>query len=157
MSDGELSAGVGYPVGDLDGVKIMFLHYETFEEAEQAWQRRVARIDFGKLLFVCTARDDLSKVSSGESGHFETRHLEQFRRMAYPRLLLTNSLGKDEPFAVVPARDRVEDLHSWLPLARTLSGKRLRKSPSRFRDRTAATAPTKIAAARGAHERSVAA
>jgi hypothetical protein len=125
--DDELSARLGYPVGDLSGVKIMFLHYATFEEAAEAWQRRVRRINYDKVLFICTARDDIESVSPESDRTFDADHLAHFRALKYPRVLFTNSIGKDEPFAVVPpARYRVEDLHSWLPLARTLTGKHIR-------------------------------
>ena len=113
--DTALSAQFGYPVGDLAGVKLMFQHYETFDEAVEAWRRRIARINYDKLLFVCAVRDE-----------FDDAHLNHFRALSHRRLLLTNSFGKDERFAAKPAAAyRVEDLHSWRPLARTLSAKRL--------------------------------
>jgi hypothetical protein len=124
--DDELSARLGYPVGDLSGVKIMFLHYATFEEAAASWARRVKRINYDKVLFICTARDDLESVSPESDGTFDADHLASFRALNYPRVLFTNSIGTDEPFAIAPpSRYHVEDLHSWLPLARTMTARHI--------------------------------
>lgn len=113
--DDALSIQFGYPVGDIAGIKLMFQHYETFGDAVAAWQRRVERIKHSNLLFVCAARDE-----------FDSDHLKHLRALPYRRLLLTSSIGKNESFAVAPpAAYRVEDLHSWRPLALTLSSKKL--------------------------------
>lgn len=129
VCDDTLSAQFGHPVGDIDGIKIMFLHYSTFEQAVAAWRRRVKRINLDQLLLVCVARDDLRRVLPyGSHGTFTVEHLEHFRALPYPRLLLTNTVGREEPFAVVPpTADKVEDLHSWLPLSRALGGTRIRQ------------------------------
>lgn len=47
-----------YPIGEISGgVKIHFLHYNTFEEARSAWMRRRGRIDFNNLYVVLVERD----------------------------------------------------------------------------------------------------
>lgn len=33
-----------YPIGDLDGLKIRFVHYKSFEEAKQKWEKRARRL-----------------------------------------------------------------------------------------------------------------
>lgn len=55
-----------YPIGKLGDIEIFFLHYSNEEEALKKWNRRVARINWDKLLVKfndqngCT-RDDLKK------------------------------------------------------------------------------------------------
>ncbi len=46
----DVSGKSSYPIGLLnDSIKIHFLHYANFEEAIDAWNRRVRRIDFSNL------------------------------------------------------------------------------------------------------------
>ena len=42
---------VSYPIAFLGDLQINFLHYSTFEEAEAAWERRKARINWDNLYF----------------------------------------------------------------------------------------------------------
>ena len=46
----DISGKSSYPIGLLGGsIRIHFLHYANFEEAKEAWNRRVRRIDFSNL------------------------------------------------------------------------------------------------------------
>lgn len=40
-----------YPIGKLDDIEIMFLHYHTLDEAREKWIRRCKRIKWDKLIF----------------------------------------------------------------------------------------------------------
>lgn len=63
--DHALSEIYGYPVGDICGVKLMFQHYKSFEEASSKWVRRARRINSNNILVICTDRDgfDLSEYA----------------------------------------------------------------------------------------------
>ena len=51
----EQSSGKSYPVGvGYLGVKIHFLHYSTFDEAIEKWNRRKARVDPGNMALMFT-------------------------------------------------------------------------------------------------------
>lgn len=39
-----------YPIGVLDDIEIVFLHYKSEEEAREKWNRRKARINWDKLI-----------------------------------------------------------------------------------------------------------
>lgn len=39
------------PIGKLDDIEIMFLHYESEEEAEEKWNRRKARINWNNIVY----------------------------------------------------------------------------------------------------------
>ena len=39
------------PIGKLGDVEIMFLHYPTFEEAKEKWDRRKQRINYDKIIY----------------------------------------------------------------------------------------------------------
>ncbi len=51
------TASEPYPVGMLDDVKIHFVHYNTEREAIDIWNRRRARINYDRMLFVMTDKD----------------------------------------------------------------------------------------------------
>ena len=46
-----------YPIGQLDGLEIHFMHYESEDDAKQKWDRRAARVNFDNLIFMFTDRD----------------------------------------------------------------------------------------------------
>lgn len=46
-----------FPVGDLYGCKIYFMHYTDFEGAVQKWRERCARINKNAMYFMMTDRD----------------------------------------------------------------------------------------------------
>lgn len=48
-----------YPVGELRGIRINFIHYKSFEEAVKEWEERKRRIKWNNLFIVGTARGDL--------------------------------------------------------------------------------------------------
>lgn len=48
-------ADMGYPVGiSLDGIRIYFQHYKTFDEAIEKWNIRKNRINHSKIVFLLT-------------------------------------------------------------------------------------------------------
>lgn len=40
-----------YPIGCLGDVEIHFLHYDSFEEAKEKWERRTKRINYDRILY----------------------------------------------------------------------------------------------------------
>ena len=51
MSDPIEAAKMGYSVGRLSGIKILFQHYVSFSAAKSAWDKRVARVILDKVFF----------------------------------------------------------------------------------------------------------
>lgn len=55
-----------YPIGKLNDIEIMFLHYENEKDAKEKWDRRCKRINWNKLIFkfndqnLCTEKDVLA-------------------------------------------------------------------------------------------------
>jgi hypothetical protein len=60
VNDSAEAERMGYPVGRLNGVKVMFQHYPTFEVAKADWERRAARVVLDKAFFLMTDRDGFS-------------------------------------------------------------------------------------------------
>lgn len=46
-----------YPIGNLNGIKIHFMHYTTFDEAKRKWEERKHRINYNNLFIIFTDRD----------------------------------------------------------------------------------------------------
>ena len=53
----KLESDVPYPTGMLDDIKIMFMHYPTFEEGVEKWNERKKRINWENLFIVGTEKD----------------------------------------------------------------------------------------------------
>lgn len=78
IHDLDESERLGYPVGRLADVRILFLHYPTFAEALEKWKRRIERLDLTKILLVHTDREATQE------------NLEAFDSLPYPKLLFVS-------------------------------------------------------------------
>lgn len=74
----QLHWGEEYPVGTLGDVEIHFMHYKTCREARESWQRRVNRINYDKILVLCTDRDG-----------FNDDTYALWKQVPYPKILFT--------------------------------------------------------------------
>lgn len=68
---------VSHPVGMLDDVQILFVHYKTFAEAKEKWEERSKRINFDRIFVMATDRDGM------------TNCMEQFDRIPYKKVMYT--------------------------------------------------------------------
>lgn len=80
----------GVIVGELDDIKLYFLHYHQEEEAKEKWNIRKNRILKENIFVICTDRDG-----------FDQKCFEDFRKIKYPKVLITrNEDWKDEEFVI---------------------------------------------------------
>ena len=63
---------ITYPVGQLDDILLFFMHYDTFAEAQNAWKRRVKRVDLNNVYIVMTDKDGCTY-----------EHIKQFDALPY--------------------------------------------------------------------------
>ena len=70
--------GEEYPIGMLDDVEIHFMHYETCQEAKEAWDKRKMRINWDKIFVVATDRNKFDDVV-----------FENWKKVPYPKILFT--------------------------------------------------------------------
>ncbi len=83
--DIQMKWGLDYPLGTLDDITVHFMHYETCEEAKNAWNRRKERINREKIVVFCTDMEE-----------FDDEVYEQWKQIAYPKVLFTaNEKYKD--------------------------------------------------------------
>ena len=67
-----------YPVGRLGDIEVHFVHYNSWQEAKAAWERRKARVNWDRILILSTDRDG-----------FDEQVFEQWKALPYPKLLFT--------------------------------------------------------------------
>ena len=78
-------------VGRLGDVEIVMLHYPTFAEAKEKWERRAKRIRWDNLL-----------VKYSDQNEFEPEDFEVFRRLPFAnKLFLTTNPDYKSDFTVV--------------------------------------------------------
>lgn len=79
-----------YPVGLLGDIEIHFMHYNTCREAKEAWLRRCGRINWRRIVVLCTDRDGYTE------GAFA-----RWQQIRYPKLLFTaNQVFASHPDSV---------------------------------------------------------
>ena len=71
--------GPEFPIGDLQDIKIYFMHYKTPEEALAKWEERKKRISKDKIFVIMVDRNG-----------FDDQDFENFKKIKYPKFLLTN-------------------------------------------------------------------
>lgn len=71
---------VPYPVGKLgNDVEVRFVHYKSFEDAKKKWEKRTRRINYKKILIMCTDRDGMNLPEC----------IERFDKLAYPKIMFS--------------------------------------------------------------------
>lgn len=68
---------LGFPVGDLIGLKLLFMHYRSFEEAREKWMKRARLVDLARVVLVFCDRGGASEED-----------LTRFDGLAHPKILL---------------------------------------------------------------------
>lgn len=71
--------GTKFPVGVLGDIKLYFMHYDNTEEALKKWEERKARINKNRIFVIMVDRNGLSD-----------KDFEDFKKIKYPKFLLTN-------------------------------------------------------------------
>lgn len=84
-------SGKEYPIGELEFSKgtidIHFLHYNSFEQAQQKWCERCKRVDKDRMVLLFS-----------DQNNCETEHIERFNRLQYPKLLFVGKKENAERF-----------------------------------------------------------
>lgn len=72
-------------VGRLDDIKINFVHYKSFEEAYEKWNRRKVRINFDNMI-----------VKYSDQNEFNDNDYEVFSKLEYKKIFITSNLKYKE-------------------------------------------------------------
>lgn len=68
---------VSHPVGKLDDVEALLVHYNSVDEAREKWRERAKRVNFDKILIMATDRDGM------------VDWMERFDRLPYKKIMFT--------------------------------------------------------------------
>ena len=95
--------GEEYPIGYLDDVAIYFQHYKSCSEAVKKWEERKQRINWNKIVVLCS---DMEK--------FSEEVFSEWKTISFPKLLFTAIHHDDDItelyFSEYEQRGKVEDL-----------------------------------------------
>ena len=81
----KLESDVPYPTGMLDDIKIMFMHYPTFEEGVEKWNERKKRINWDNLFIMGTDKDGCT---------YET--IQRFEKLPYKNKVIFTHINYPE-------------------------------------------------------------
>lgn len=92
-----------FPIGKLDDVEVMFLHYKTEAEAKDKWTRRVARINWDNIFFkmseqnLCSLRDlkEFDSLPTSRKFCFTTRDYNLESQVIFKEYLGQGSVRLD--------------------------------------------------------------
>lgn len=77
---------VDFPVGLLGGLRIDFMHYDTFDQAKSKWDERKRRINYDNLLFMLTEREGCSIEDMIKFDNLPIKNKVIFTHKKYPFL-----------------------------------------------------------------------
>lgn len=84
-----------YPVGLLGGdIRIHFMHYVSFQEAYDSWNRRKSRVFFDRIFVIASDRDG-----------FDESMLKDFSKIPYNKVLFTHK-NIEEEYCVQIKKDK---------------------------------------------------
>jgi uncharacterized protein (DUF1919 family) len=90
------------PLGIIDDIEIVFLHYPTFEEAKDKWVRRAARVNWNNLI-----------VKNSEMNYCSREHIMEFDRLPFDKkfIFTTRDYGIESQiiFKEYMGKDQVKD------------------------------------------------
>ena len=68
-----------YPVGKLGDISVHFMHYDSFKEAKENWDKRCKRINMKNIFFIMVERENCT-----------SRNIEDFLNIPYPKIFLSH-------------------------------------------------------------------
>lgn len=105
-----------YPIGILGDLEVYFMHYKSFEDAKEKWERRIERINKSNIFIMMT-----------ESPNFPEAYYQRFEDLPYAhKVLFTANIHKDYPstFCLSAANKLERGLTDILQFKSRFSGKR---------------------------------
>ena len=103
-----------YPLAKLGDLTLHLVHYESFDQAKEAWERRIERIRFDRLYLIATDRD-------GYTPELSTR----FDSLPYPKVLFVHKPDGNPNHFYIPGYESNGELGDITKKADPKSGKRI--------------------------------
>ena len=94
-----------YPIGILKGdteendIRINFIHYVSFEDAKEKWERRKKRIHKDNMYVIMCDIDDIYEEDYRKVGYLSDRDLREFEKIeCNNKVILTRDKERREPY-----------------------------------------------------------
>ena len=100
---------VEYPVGQLNDILLFFMHYHSFSEAKEAWERRAKRVNLDNVYIVMTDKDNCTYEHIKQFDELPYKHKVIFTYKEYPEFSSTYYIPGFED------QDEVGILSDWKP------------------------------------------
>lgn len=71
--------GITFPIGELKDIRVYFMHYSSFDEAREKWNKRRDRINYDNLFILFTNRDNCTYAD-----------LKDFDSLPYNKVVFTH-------------------------------------------------------------------
>ena len=75
-----------FPIGQLDDIKIYFVHYQSFREAKIKWDERCSRVDLNNVYVILTEKDGCTYKDLIEFDQLKYSHKVVFTRVERPEI-----------------------------------------------------------------------
>ena len=82
--------GIDYPIGEINGIRLYFMHYQSFENAKAKWLERSARIDYYNVYIIMTDKNNCSR-----------EHIQAFDALPYRHKILLSHLDLSRDYECV--------------------------------------------------------
>ena len=104
----------GWPIGMVGDIQILGVHYQSYDDLSQAWERRRIRVNFDNIFLIAT--DEYIKTP---------QDIESFSKLPYPKVLFKSHNEINYNFEVyIPGSDKRDNVGDLLRYA-DISGIRL--------------------------------
>lgn len=72
-----------YPLADLNGLTLHLVHYHSFEEAKEKWEKRSKRVNYDDIFIIATDRDGMNNEL-----------MERFDKLPYSKVMFVSGTPK---------------------------------------------------------------
>lgn len=83
--DQQSSKEYGYPVGQLNDIRVYFTHYKSFEDAKQKWIERLKRLNKDNLYIVMVQKGGCTEEDIRSFDKLKFKHKVIFTAKEYPQ------------------------------------------------------------------------
>lgn len=103
-----------YPMALLGDLKLHLVHYDSFAQAKEAWERRIKRICFDRLYLVATDRDGFTPELS-----------RRFDALPYPKVLFVHQPDDNPNHFYIQGFESKSEIGDIVKKAHPSNGKRI--------------------------------
>ena len=108
----------GFPVVRIDDIKLYCVHYQSFDDFKESWERRVKRINMKKIFVIMTQRDGCTIDDIKDFEKLNYKHKVIFVNKPMPSFKSTYYIKETKKYN---SDDSIVDLSNYISF---FSGKR---------------------------------